>query len=221
MGREIKIAPSLLSADFACLKEEVRKAEEGGADLLHFDVMDGHFVPNITFGPLVVASVRPLTSLPFDVHLMISHPHQFIQEFAGVGANYITVHAESSPTLHRAVEAIKEQGVKAGVALCPSTPLSAVEYILEEIDLLLVMTVDPGYSAQPFITGMLKKVREAREMIQGRKRPVLLEVDGGVNLQTVKPLVEAGADLLVAGSAIFGKGGAASERIKAMRKEIL
>ena len=198
------IAPSILSADFSRLGEEIAAVEAAGADWIHVDVMDGRFVPNITIGPVVVASVRKATRLPFDVHLMIESPERFIDGFAGAGADTITVHVEAAAHLHRTVAMIREKGLRAGVSLNPATPLALVEPILPDIDLLLVMTVNPGFGGQKFISGMIPKIAAAKRMIQKAAPGVLLEVDGGVHLKNIRSIADAGADVLVAGSAIFG-----------------
>jgi len=198
------IAPSLLSADFGRLGEEIAAVEAAGADWIHVDVMDGHFVPNLTIGPPVVSSLRKTTRLPFDVHLMIEHPERFIEAFAQAGADWITVHVEASVHLHRTVAMIREKGLKAGVSLNPATPLVQVKPILPDIDLLLVMTVNPGFGGQKFIEGMLPKIAQAKRMIAEIAPEVLLEVDGGVNLKNIRPIADAGADVLVAGVAVFG-----------------
>ncbi len=199
----IRIAPSLLAADFASLKREISTVEEAGADLLHLDVMDGHFVPNISFGPPVVKALRKISTLPFDVHLMISDPDQFIPVFAEAGADIITVHVEACRHLHRTVQLIKDNGTRAGVALNPATPLYSVLPILPEIDLLLVMSVNPGFGGQEFIPLVLPKIREARRYIDEMDAGVELEVDGGISLETAPGVIEAGARILVAGSAVF------------------
>lgn len=199
-----QIAPSILSADFSRLGEEIKAVEKAGADLIHVDVMDGHYVPNITIGPGVVSSLRKMTSLPFDVHLMIEDPDRYIDAFVEAGSNIITVHAEAVIHLHRTVQTIKEKGVKAGVSLNPSTPLACVEEILPDIDLLLIMTVNPGFGGQKFISGMLPKIRKARELTQTRGLKMAIEVDGGVTAENIGTLAEAGADIFVAGAAIFG-----------------
>jgi ribulose-phosphate 3-epimerase len=200
------IAPSILSADFSVLGEEIAAVEAAGADWIHIDVMDGHFVPNITMGPGVVKSLRKMTVLPFDVHLMIENPEQYIQPFAEAGSDRITVHMEALIHLHRTVSQIKELGLKAGVSLNPATPLSFVESILTDIDLLLIMTVNPGFGGQQFIKTMLPKIRQARELIDRFAPAVLLEVDGGVTLTNMPAILKAGADVLVAGASIFGSG---------------
>jgi ribulose-phosphate 3-epimerase len=201
-----KIAPSILSADWSRLGEEIAAVETAGADWIHVDVMDGHFVPNITIGPGLVASIRKTTKLPFDVHLMIENPELYIDAFAESGADRITVHVEASVHLHRTVAMIREKGLRAGVSLNPATPLVQIEPILPDIDLLLVMTVNPGFGGQKFIEGSLSRIRQAKEMIRTLSPETLLEVDGGVTLKNIRSIADAGADILVAGSAIFGSG---------------
>ena len=198
-----KLAASILSSDFGRLSEEVKAVELAGADWIHVDVMDGHFVPNITIGPGVLRAVRKATSLPLDVHLMIEKPENYIDEFADGGADWLSVHAEATFHLHRIVEKIKALGVKASVALNPASPLDHLEYILADLDMILVMTVNPGFGGQKFITSMLSKVQECRRLIDRRGANVLLEVDGGVHIDSIGKLAEAGADVFVAGSAIF------------------
>ncbi|MBD0305285.1 MAG: ribulose-phosphate 3-epimerase [Nitrospiraceae bacterium] len=199
----VRIAPSILSADFARLAEEVACVEQGGADLLHIDVMDGHFVPNLTVGPPIVAALRKVTKLPLDVHLMITNPDAFIAELAEAGADYITVHVETAPHLHRTVETIKERGVRAGVTLNPATSLTAVEEIIADIDLLLIMSVSPGFGGQHFIPSTLGKIERARRLLDDTGSHADLEVDGGVKVDNAERIIQAGADILVAGSAIF------------------
>jgi len=199
----VRIAPSILSADFARLADEVARVEAGGADLLHVDVMDGHFVPNLTVGPPIVEALRKVTKLPLDVHLMITNADAYIKEFADAGADYLTVHVEACPHLHRTVQAIKERGVKAGVTLNPATPLGSVEAILPDADLLLIMSVNPGFGGQSFIPSSLQKISQARAMIERLGSRALLEVDGGVKVENAAQIVAAGADILVSGSAIF------------------
>jgi len=199
-----KIAPSILSADFARLAEEIAKVTEAGADMIHVDVMDGHFVPNFTIGPPIVKAIRKVTQLPLDVHLMMTNPEAYIPDFIKAGSSYITVHVETCPHLHRTIQSIREEGVKAGVTLNPATPLSSVEEILGDVDLLLIMSVNPGFGGQNFIPSMLEKLRRARKMIDERGEKVELEVDGGVKIENVAAMAHAGADIFVAGSAIFG-----------------
>ena len=200
------IAPSILSADFSRLGDEIAAVEAAGADWLHVDVMDGHFVPNLTIGAGLVASIRKTTKLPFDVHLMIENPERYIDDFVKAGSDWITVHAEATVHLNRTVAMIRERGLKAGVSINPATPLCLVEPILPDIDLLLVMTVNPGFGGQKFIAGSLSRIRKAKEMIRAAAPEVLLEVDGGVTLKNVRSIADAGADVIVAGSAIFGSG---------------
>ena len=211
-----QIAPSILSADFSRLGEEIKAVEKAGADLIHVDVMDGHYVPNITIGPGVVSSLRKTTSLPFDVHLMIEDPDRYIDAFVDAGSNIITVHAEAVTHLHRTVQYIKAKGVRAGVSLNPSTPLSCVEEILPDIDLLLIMTVNPGFGGQKFISSMLPKIRTARELAQARGLEMAIEVDGGVTAENIGTLANAGADIFVAGAAVFGSP-SYSETIRKMK----
>lgn len=201
----IKIAPSILSADFSKLGEEIKDVEKGGADYIHVDVMDGHFVPNITIGPLIVEAIRPITSLPLDVHLMIQNPDNYIPTFAKAGADIITVHVEACPHLHRTIQLIKSHGIKAGVVLNPHTPVSMIEHVLEDIDMVLLMTVNPGFGGQKFIHSVLPKIKQVAEMVKERNLEVEIEVDGGVNPETARLCVEAGANVLVAGSAVYNQ----------------
>ena len=214
--RTIKIAPSILSSDFARLGDEVAAVEAAGADFLHVDVMDGHFVPNLTVGPPIVESLRKVTSLPLDVHLMITNPDAFIPEFAQAGANYLTVHTETCPDLHRTMQLIKEHGVKAGVTLNPSTPLTTLEGVIADADLLLIMSVNPGFGGQKFIQEVLDKIARARDLIARTGSQALLEVDGGLKVDNASEVIKAGADVLVAGSAIFNSPNYA-ETIQAFR----
>jgi ribulose-phosphate 3-epimerase len=213
----LKIAPSILSADFARLADEIARVEQGGADWLHVDVMDGHFVPNLTVGPPIVESIRKVTRLPLDVHLMVTNPDDCIGAFAEAGADYLTVHVEACPHLHRTVQFIKERGVKPGVTLNPGTSVVTLEEILPDVDLILVMSVNPGFGGQQFIPGSLDKIKKIRAMLDQARSQALLEVDGGVKVDNAVSVVEAGADVLVAGSAIFCSTDYAGT-IKAMRE---
>lgn len=199
----LKIAPSILSADFAKLGEEITAVERAGADYIHVDVMDGHFVPNITIGPLIVEAIRPVTKLPLDVHLMIDNPDQYIEDFAKAGADYITVHVEACRHLHRTIHHIKSFRIKAGVVLNPATPVNTIEHILKDIDMVLLMSVNPGFGGQKFIPEVLPKIRKVKEMADSIGKEIEIEIDGGVNSETAKLCVEAGANVLVAGSAIY------------------
>ncbi len=202
---KVQIAPSILSADFAKLGSEIKAVEKAGADLIHVDVMDGRFVPNITIGPLVVKAIRPTTSLPLDVHLMIVEPERYIDDFARAGADIITVHVEVCTHLHRVIQQIKASGKMAGAVLNPATPLDSLEYVLEDLDMVLIMSVNPGFGGQSFIPSALGKIKRLRKMIEEQGLETRIEVDGGVNASTIGDVVEAGANICVAGSAIFGK----------------
>ncbi len=217
-----KLAPSILSADFARLGEQVKEADAAGADYIHVDVMDGHFVPNITIGPLVVAAIRPATRLPLDVHLMIESPEKYVGDFANAGADIITVQQEACVHLHRVVEQIKGFNKKAGVALNPATPIGTLEEILPFIDLVLVMTVNPGFGGQSFIETMLQKITAMRKVIdeRGFASQIELEVDGGIHAETAPRVVQAGARVLVAGSAVFNKRASVAEAISKLRDSV-
>ncbi|MCH6267132.1 MULTISPECIES: ribulose-phosphate 3-epimerase [Neobacillus] len=201
----VKIAPSILSADFAKLGEEIIAVEKGGADYIHVDVMDGHFVPNITIGPLIVEAIRPVTKLPLDVHLMIENPDQYIEAFAKAGADYITVHVEACRHLHRTIQNIKSYGVKAGVVLNPATPVESIQHIIGDIDMVLLMSVNPGFGGQKFIPEVLPKIKKVKQMAVEKGVEIEIEIDGGVNPETAKLCIEAGANVLVAGSAIYNQ----------------
>ena len=209
MQQKVRIAPSILSADFARLGDEVRAITAAGADYIHIDVMDGHFVPNLTVGPVVVKALRPHSSLPFDVHLMIAPVDRYIPDFAAAGADIVTVHPEAGPHLHRTIELIKSLGKKAGVALNPATPVEALDYVLADLDLVLVMSVNPGFGGQSFIGSQLDKIAALRRRIDAQPRTIDLEVDGGINDATARAAVAAGADVLVAGTASFAGGASA------------
>jgi len=218
MQQAVRIAPSILSADFARLGDEVEALTRAGADYIHVDVMDGHFVPNLTIGPVVVKALRRHTALPFDVHLMIAPADPFIHEFAEAGADIITVHPEAGPHLHRTIGLIKSLGKKAGVALNPATPVAHVDYVLDMVDLVLVMSVNPGFGGQAFIPSALEKISLMRQRIDARGRDIDLEVDGGINDETARAAVAAGADVLVAGTATFeGHHGSYAENIRHLR----
>jgi len=203
--QEIMIAPSILSADFGRLDAEIKAVEAAGADVIHVDVMDGHFVPNITIGPPVVAGIRKSTGLPLDVHLMISKPDQYLEQFAAAGADWITVHVETCPHLHRTIGRIKELGKKAGAVLNPATPLSTLDFILADLDLVMLMSVNPGFGGQSFIPFTVDKIRRLRRMIRERNLGVGIEVDGGIAPATITAVAQAGANIFVAGSAVYGE----------------
>jgi ribulose-phosphate 3-epimerase len=214
-----KIAPSILSADFSRLAEEIRAVEEAGADMIHVDVMDGHFVPNLTVGPPIIGAIRKVTRLPLDVHLMITNADQTIGAFADAGSDYLTVHVEACPHLHRTIQSVKERGLKAGVTLNPATSLSFIEPVLPFVDLVLIMSVNPGFGGQSFITQVLDKIGEMRRMIDKLGRPVELEVDGGIKIENIKDISNAGADVFVAGSAVFHSKNY-KQTLEKMRREI-
>jgi len=214
-----RIAPSILSADFSKLGEEVKAVEACGADLIHCDVMDGHFVPNITIGPMVIKALSKVTKLPLDVHLMIEKPERYIKEFIEAGSKMLTIHVEATTHLQRHIQHIKEQGVKAGVSLNPSTPLDVLEYILSEVDFVLIMTVNPGFGGQKFLRSMLPKIKRLRKMINEKGLSAEIEVDGGIGVENIKDASQAGADIFVAGNAIFGSGDY-RKTIQEMRKKI-
>lgn len=202
----VRIAPSILSADFTRLGEEIRAAESAGADMLHIDIMDGHFVPNITIGTSIVETIKKVTRLPLDVHLMISEPDRYINDFVNAGADLLTVHIEAAVHLHRTIHFIKDRGIKAGLSLNPATPLCGLDYILQDLDLVLLMSVNPGFGGQTFIPQVLSKIKTIREIIRKLDLKVLIEVDGGIKYENAKNVAEAGADILVMGSAFFGNG---------------
>ena len=200
----VKIAPSILSADFSKLENEIKKVEQAGADLLHIDIMDGHFVPNLTFGPPVVSSIRKVSKLPFDVHLMINNPDAFLAEFVRAGADMITIHAETAPHLHRLLQTIKDYGIRSGIALNPATSISVVEEVLDMTDMVLIMSVNPGFGGQKFIPSSISKIARLKKMIEDRNLNIDIEVDGGITQQNAQPVIQAGANILVAGSAVYG-----------------
>ena len=220
MANRIKIAPSILSADFARLGEQVAEATKAGADYIHVDVMDGHFVPEITIGAAVVAAIRPRTNLPLDVHLMVERPEHQLEQFAQAGADIITVHAEVCSHLHQVVEAIKERKVRAGVALNPATPLALIDEVLPDLDLALLMTVNPGFAGQAFIEGMVDKIAHLRRILDERGLAAELEVDGGISAENALKVVQGGARVLVAGSAIFGRGESVAQAMDRLRASL-
>ena len=210
----IKIAPSILAADFAKLGQEVKEVEAAGAELIHIDVMDGHFVPNISFGAIALEAIRPLSTLPMDVHLMIENPDQYIEQFAKAGADYITVHVEACRHLHRTIQLIRSFGVKPGVVLNPHTPIETIQHVLADVDMVLFMTVNPGFGGQKFIESVVPKVEALSKMVKERGLKIDIEIDGGINAETIIPCAKAGANIFVAGSAIFGK----EDRAKALQE---
>jgi len=209
----IKIAPSILAANFSKLAEEVIEVEQAGAKLIHIDVMDGHFVPNITMGPIVVEALRPVTKLPLDVHLMIENPDNYIESFAKAGADYITVHVEACPHLHRTIQLIRSFGVKPGVVLNPHTPIETIQHVLEDIDMVLFMTVNPGFGGQKFIHSVIPKIKQLSDIIKEKDLSIEIEIDGGITAETIVPCAEAGATIFVAGSAIYNQ----QDRTKALQ----
>ncbi|UCE37510.1 MAG: ribulose-phosphate 3-epimerase [Thermoplasmata archaeon] len=213
----VKIAPSILSADFGNLASALKEAEQGGADMIHIDVMDGNFVSNITIGPVVIAGVRNVTKLPFDVHLMINNPEKYISDYVKAGSDILTVHAEASDHLHGVIQKIKKQDIKAGVALNPSTPISVLENVMGDIDMVVIMTVNPGFGGQKFIESIVPKIRDTKEAIKKSGFNIELQVDGGISPKNAKIAADAGADILVAGSAIFKGEGTIKENIAAIK----
>ncbi len=216
----IKISPSILSADFSHLAEQVREAEDAGVDYIHVDVMDGHFVPNITIGPLIVKALRPITKLPLDVHLMIENPERYIEDFSKAGADIITVHQETCPHLHRTIQQIHDLDIRAGASINPSTPVSTLDEIITEVDLVLVMSVNPGFGGQSYISSCTSKIQKLREMLDRCGSSADLEVDGGVNVKTVSEVVAAGANAFVAGSAVFNDKLSVAENVRLLRDKI-
>ncbi|MEJ2206242.1 MAG: ribulose-phosphate 3-epimerase [Gemmatimonadota bacterium] len=216
----MRIAPSILACDFGRLSDEIRGVESGGADWIHVDVMDGHFVPNITFGPLIVRAARTATALPLDVHLMIRDPDRYLEAFVEAGADGLTVHQEACSHLHRTVQRIRELGVRPGVALNPATPLESVREVLGSVDVLLIMSVNPGFGGQSYITGSTDKIRRARELLDGLGSAADLEVDGGIEESNARLVVEAGASVLVAGSSVYGHPGGSAEGVRALRAAV-
>ena len=217
MVSEIKIAPSILSADFGMLRDQIVEAQEGGADYIHIDLMDGQFVSNLTMGPLIVDAIRKATDLPLDVHMMVSEPSRFVHELVDIGADLLTVHYESAKHIHRTILDIKNLGAKAGIAINPGTSFDVIKELLDQIDLVLVMTVNPGYSGQEFIKSMVPKIKNVRKMLDDSVSEAELEVDGGVNVDTVRSVVQAGADIIVAGSAVYNDKYTVAQSIKNIR----
>ena len=220
MESRIKIAPSILSADFGILRDQVIEAQEGGADYIHIDLMDGQFVSNLTMGPLIVDAVRKSTNLPLDVHMMVLEPSRFVNELVDVGADLLTVHYESAKHIHRAILDVKSLGAKAGIAINPGTSSDVIKELLDQIDVVLVMTVNPGYSGQEFIKSMVPKIKNVRKMLDDSSSEVELEVDGGINVDTVKLVADAGADIIVAGSAVYNHKNTVAQSIKNIRELI-
>ena len=214
-----KLAPSILSADFSRLRDEIQSVEEAGADYIHIDVMDGHFVPNITVGPLMVETVRNITSLPLDVHLMITDPDRYVPDFIRAGSTLLSVHVETCPHLQRTLSFIREQGAQPAAVLNPATPLSTIEYVLGDLDMILLMTVNPGFGGQTFIPAMLSKIGQARTLIDGKKPSLELEVDGGITLENISRVARAGADVVVAGSAVF-KSSDCRKTVQSMKQRL-
>ena len=217
MASEIKIAPSILSADFGMLRDQIVEAQEGGADYIHIDLMDGQFVSNLTMGPLIVDAIRKATDLPLDVHMMVSEPSRFVHELVDIGADLLTVHYESAKHIHRTILDIKNLGAKAGIAINPGTSFDVIKELLDQIDLVLVMTVNPGYSGQEFIKSMVPKIKNVRKLLDDSVSEAELEVDGGVNVDTVRSVVQAGADIIVAGSAVYNDKYTVAQSIKNIR----
>jgi ribulose-phosphate 3-epimerase len=218
LGRTIQLAPSILSANFAHLAREIEKAEQGGADLLHLDIMDGHFVPNITIGPPVVSSIRKITSLPLDAHLMIEEPARYVDSLARVGVNWISIHVEADVHLNRTIQYIQDQGIRAGVVLNPATPLNVLEEILPSADYVLLMTVNPGFGGQRFIPSILHKIRKLRDIVESNGYQARVEVDGGIGLDNLKEVLDAGAEIIVSGSAVFAAPEEPAEVLRQMRE---
>ena len=219
--RGVRIAPSILSADFACLKDQIKEAEEAGADYIHVDVMDGHFVPNLTIGPLVIKAIKDCTQVPLDVHLMIDNPESFLDDFVAAGSDLLSVHVEACTHLHRLIQRINDFGIKSGVAFNPATSIHAVEDILDEVDFVVVMSVNPGFGGQKFIPKALDKIRGLKKIIDERKLSLDVEIDGGVNEKNTADIVKAGANILVAGSAVFNHNSGIAEAINSLKEQAL